>query len=212
MTAPGWKILLATTNAGKVREYREMLRDLPVEVVTLREAGITREVEETGSSIKENAIIKARGYAGLSGILTIADDSGLEVDALGGEPGPRSARYAGEGVSDPERNRYLLGKLEGVPDGRRQARFRCVIAVTGPGLAVRTSEGTCEGTIAREARGDKGFGYDPIFALPGLGRHMAELSLEEKNRISHRGKAMQGARRIIEDLFPLPTEEAHRNY
>ena len=198
--SPPRKLLVATTNQGKLREYREMLKGLPFEIVSLKDAGISDEVDETGATIEENAVIKARGYADLSGLPTIADDSGLEVDALNGEPGPKSARYAGENASDEELIEYLLSKLEAVPDGKRQARFRCVIAVTGPGLTVETSEGTCEGVIARVPRGDKGFGYDPIFYLPELKRHMAELPLGEKNRISHRGKAMMEARRIVKAL------------
>ncbi len=194
------KLLIATTNKGKLREYAEMARGLPVEPVTLAEAGIEADVEETGATIAENAVLKAREYARRSGMLTLADDSGLEVDALGGEPGPRSARYAGEGASDEERVRYLLQQLAGVPEGRRGARFRCVIAVATPDLEVRTSEGTCEGVIAREPRGQGGFGYDPVFFLPELGRHMAEFPLDEKNRISHRGRAMAGARAIVAEL------------
>ena len=196
--SPLQKLLLATTNPGKLREYQELLKGLPFELVTLTGAGISDAVEETGATIEENAVIKARGYAELSGLLTIADDSGLEVEALGGEPGPQSARYAGEGLSDEERNRFLLSKLEGVPDDRRGALFRCVIAVTGPGRPVETAQGTCQGVIARTPRGRNGFGYDPLFYLPELGRHMAELPLDEKNRISHRGKAMAGARAIVE--------------
>lgn len=194
------KLLVATTNKGKLREYRQMLEGAPVEMVTLDEAGIALDVEETGATIAENAVLKATTYAQRSGMLTLADDSGLEVEALGGEPGSRSARYAGEEATDGERVRFLLRKMERVPDGQRQARFRCVIAVATPDLEVRTSEGTCEGIIAREPRGANGFGYDPVFYIPSLGRHMAELPLEVKNRISHRGKAMAGARAIVEDL------------
>ena len=195
------KLLLATTNAGKMREYAELLRALPTEVVSLKQAGIDHEVEETGATLAENAVLKATEYARLSGLLTLADDSGQEVDALGGEPGPRSARYAGDGASPEERNRFLLAKMEAVPDGRRQARFRCVIALAAPDLAARTAEGTLEGVIAREPRGASGFGYDPIFDLPELGKRLAELSMEQKNEISHRGKAMASAKAIIEELL-----------
>ncbi len=194
------KLLLATTNPGKAREYAGLLDGLPVEVVTLKEAGVAADVEETGATIAENAVLKATEYARRTGLLTLADDSGLEVDALGGEPGPRSARYAGEGASDEERNRFLLAKLASVPEGQRKARFRCVIAIATPNLDVRTAEGTCEGVIARQPRGANGFGYDPLFYLPDVGKHMAELPLEHKNRISHRGKAMAGARAIVEEL------------
>lgn len=193
------KLLLATTNKGKIREYATLLGGLPVEVVTLAEVGIEADVKETGATIAENAVLKATEYARRSGLLTLADDSGLEVDALGGEPGPRSARYAGQGVSDEERNRFLLKKLERVPGERRTARFRCVIAVATPEGGVRTAEGTCEGIVAREPRGSNGFGYDPIFSIPSLGRHMAELALDQKNRVSHRGKAMAAARALVKE-------------
>ncbi len=191
-------LLLATRNPGKVREYLRFLEDLPVNVVTLDEAGIEDDVDETGETILQNAILKARIYAETSGMLTLADDSGLEVDALGGEPGVRSARYAGSGASEDARNRYLLQKLENVPDDRLQARFRCVIAIATPDLEIETSEGTCEGRMVREPRGRTGFGYDPIFYVPEYDRHMAELTMDEKNAISHRGRAMAGARPIVE--------------
>ena len=199
MTEPA-RLLLATNNRGKLREYIPMLAGLPFEVVTLAGAGITADVEETGSSLDENAVQKATTYAALSGLLTLADDSGLEVDALGGEPGPLSRRYAGENVSDSERNDYLLAKLEGVPLEKRGARFRCVIAVAKPGGGVETCEGVCEGTIAFDARGEGGFGYDPVFHLPEFDKRMAELTLEEKNRISHRAKATHKARLILERM------------
>jgi XTP/dITP diphosphohydrolase len=194
------KLLLATRNSGKVREYLRFLETLPIDVVTLDEAGIEDEVEETGDTILENAILKARTYAALSGMLTLADDSGLEVDALDGEPGVRSARYAGDGATAETRNLYLLQKLEAVPDDQLQARFRCVIAIATPDLQIETSEGTCEGHILREPRGSTGFGYDPIFYVPEYDRRMAELTMDEKNSISHRGKAMAGARPIVERL------------
>jgi len=194
------RLLLATNNRGKLREYIPMLAGLPFEVVTLAGAGITADVEETGSSLEENAVQKATTYAALSGLLTLADDSGLEGDALGGEPGPLSRRYAGENVSDSERNDYLLAKLEGVPLEKRGARFRCVIAVAKPGGGVETCEGVCEGTIAFDARGEGGFGYDPVFHLPEFDKRMAELTLEEKNRISHRAKATHKARLILERM------------
>ncbi|MCH8191475.1 MAG: RdgB/HAM1 family non-canonical purine NTP pyrophosphatase [Chloroflexi bacterium] len=184
-----------------MREYMHLFRELPFQLLSLDDLGIDAEVEETGQTFLENAWLKANSYASLSGMLTLSDDSGLEVDALGGEPGPRSARYAGEGASPEERNRFLLAKMEAVPDGRRQARFRCVIALAAPGLAARTAEGTLEGVIAREPRGASGFGYDPIFDLPELGKRLAELSMEQKNEISHRGKAMASARAIIEELL-----------
>ena len=194
------KLLLATTNKGKLREYQDLLAGLPLEIVTLEEAGITVVVEETGATYEENAVAKASGYAKVTGMLTIADDSGLEVDALGGEPGVRSARYAGAEASDEDRIQLLLSNLDDVPDDRRQARFRCVIAVALPGAPVETAEGACEGFIARSLRGAKGFGYDPIFHLPELDRRMAELPMDQKNRVSHRGRAMIAGREIVERL------------
>jgi len=194
------KVLLATNNRGKLREYKALLSGLPFELTTLAEQGITEEIEETGSSLEQNAIHKAITCARLSGLITLADDSGLEVDALGGEPGPLSRRYAGENVSDSERNEYLLRKLQGVPWEKRTGRFRCVIAIATPKGEVETCDSVCEGVIAFEAKGKGGFGYDPIFYLPELDKHMAELTLEEKNRVSHRAKAAQKARRILEQL------------
>ena len=208
------KLLVATTNPGKLREYRHMLQGLPVEVVTLEKAGITQDIEETGATIRDNAILKAEAYAALSGMLTLADDSGLEVDALDGEPGPKSARYAGEHASTEERNALLLRNMEAVPDERRQARFRCVIAIAEPGGGeARTTEGTCEGLIAHDQRGATGFGYDPLFIVaepgdPAHGRRMAELAMDEKNAISHRGRAMAGALHIPEGLVASRTGSA----
>ena len=194
------RLLVATNNKGKLREYAELLRGLPFELTTLSEQGITEEVEESGSSLEQNAVHKAAAYVNLSGLTTLADDSGLEVDALGGEPGPLSRRYAGENASDKERNDFLLAKLRDIPWEQRKARFRCVIAIATPGGGIAISEGVCEGIIALEAKGEGGFGYDPIFYVPELDKHMAELSLEEKNRISHRAKAAEQAGHILERL------------
>ena len=199
MTKPG-KLLIATNNRGKLREYAGLLGGLPFQLVTLAEAGIAADIQETGSTMAENAVQKATAYARLSGLTTLADDSGLEVDALGGEPGPLSRRYAGENVSDRERNEYLLGKLQGIPWEKRGGRFRCVIAIATPGGKVETCEGVCEGIIALDSKGEGGFGYDPIFQLPEPGRRMAELTLEEKNRISHRARAAEKARAILQRL------------
>ena len=194
------KLLVGSNNRGKLREYAELLRGIHFELTTLSEQGITEEVEESGSNLQQNAIGKATAYAKLSGLTTMADDSGLEVDALGGEPGPLSRRYAGDNVSDKERNYYLLAKLRNVPWEKRTARFRAVIAIATPDGKVKTAEGVCEGIIAFDSKGTGGFGYDPIFYLPELDKRMAELSLAEKNRISHRAKAAQKARRILERL------------
>lgn len=182
------QLLIATNNEGKLREYRELLGGLPLSLITPAEMGIKLRVEETGRIYEENAILKATAYARASGLLTVADDSGLEVDALNGEPGIFSARYGGLNT-DEERYRLLLRKLKGVPWEKRTARFRCVIALAWPSGKVVTFEGVCEGVIAFEPRGTHGFGYDPVFYLPNLGRTMAELSPEEKNRISHRARA-----------------------
>jgi XTP/dITP diphosphohydrolase len=195
------RLLVATNNPGKVREYEALLRGLPLTLTYPAQESIDIEVEETGSTFAENARLKATAYARASGLLTLADDSGLEVDALGGEPGTRSARYAGQGASDEDRYRLLLSKLEGVPWDRRTARFRCVIALARPQGEVRTAEGTCEGGIAFEPRGEHGFGYDPVFYMAEHGQTMAELEPEIKNRISHRARAVEGVRRILQELL-----------
>ena len=195
------KLLLATNNQDKVVEYRILLSNLPFTLVTPAEVGITTKVQETGSSLEENAGLKATELAAQSHLLSLADDSGLEVDALGGEPGPLSARYAGEGATDIKRVEYLLSRLEGVPWDERTARFRCVIAVAIPGGKVETYTGERKGFITLEPRGGHGFGYDPIFYLPELGKTMAELPLEMKNQISHRGEAAKKARLALEKLI-----------
>ena len=183
-----------------MREYYFLLDGLPYELVTLAERGILVRVEEVGTTLEENATLKATGYAALSHLITLADDSGLEVDALGGQPGPLSARYAGEGASDKERIDYLLAKLIGVPWEKRTACFRCAIAIAIHGGKVELCYGQCRGLIAFEPKGHHGFGYDPIFYLPDLGKTMAELPMEEKNQRSHRGKAAEKARPILERL------------
>ena len=197
------KLLVATNNPGKVREYNALLKGLPLTLTYPAQEGIDIEVEETGSTFAQNARLKATAYARTSGLLTLADDSGLEVDALAGEPGTRSARYAGQGASDEDRYRLLLRKLERVPWQQRTARFRCVIAVTRPQGEVHTAQGTCEGVIAFEPRGEHGFGYDPVFYMPAHGQTMAELEPEVKNRISHRARAAEGARRILQELLAM---------
>ena len=191
------KLLIATRNPGKLREYKELLQDLPFALTYLPEEGIDLEVAETGQSFAENARLKARAYARASGLPTLADDSGLEVDALGGAPGVRTARYAGSGASDEERYRLLLKNMEGVPWERRTARFRCALALATPEGEVHLTEGVKEGIIACEARGEHGFGYDPVFYLPEYGKTMAELPLEEKNRLSHRAQAVGKMKEIL---------------
>jgi XTP/dITP diphosphohydrolase len=197
------KLLIATRNLGKVREYRQILTGLPLEVTYLDEEGIPLEVEEGGTSFAENARHKALSYADASAMWTWADDSGLEVDALGGAPGVYSARYVGPDASDADRRRVLLNALAGVPWERRTARFRCVVAIAKPGAEaeVYTAEGTCEGVIAFGSAGNNGFGYDPVFYLPDLGVTMAQLPSEEKNRISHRGLAARAAEQLLESLL-----------
>ena len=191
------KLLIATTNRGKALEYKALLSGIPYEIVTMPEQGLYLEVEETGATFEENARLKALALATESGLLSLADDSGLEVDALGGKPGVHSSRYAGEGASDEDRYRLLLDKLRDVPDGRRAARFRCVIAIAAPGGQVELYSGECPGVITKEPRGSNGFGYDPVFYLPELRKTMAELSPEEKNRISHRSQAAEKAREAL---------------
>jgi XTP/dITP diphosphohydrolase len=198
------KLLIATHNRGKLREYQELLRGLPYELLTLDDAGIGDDVEENGATFLENARLKATAYARQSGMLALADDSGLEVDALGGEPGVRSKRYAGANVTDAARNAYLLNKLRDVPREQRAARFRCAIVIADPRGNTWTSAGTLEGAIAFEPRGDNGFGYDPIFILRENGKHLAELTTAEKNRVSHRARAAVGARAILARIAAGP--------
>ena len=196
-----YKLLLATNNQAKVREYKSLFRNLPLELVTLAEQGITTVVNEVGESLEENARLKAIVLAAESQLVALADDSGLEVDALGGEPGRLSARYAGEGASDKERVSYLLSRLGGVPWPERTACFRCVIALATPGGEVELCSGECRGFITFEPRGEEGFGYDPVFYLPELDKTMAELTLEIKNQVSHRGQA---ARKVYQVLQKPP--------
>jgi XTP/dITP diphosphohydrolase len=194
------RLLVATHNAGKLRELMKSLSGIPVEVDSLASIGVTLEVEETGRSFKENAVLKAKTYATASGMLTIADDSGLEVDALGGQPGVCTARYGGEGLTPEQRYLRLLEAMKDVPFERRSARFRAVVALALPGNLVGTAEGTCEGMIAMSPAGSVGFGYDPIFFFPDRGKTMAELSPESKSLVSHRGRAIRA-------ILPLLLQE-----
>jgi XTP/dITP diphosphohydrolase len=187
------QLLLATTNRHKIEELRELLRDAPYELISPRELGLDLDVPETGTSFAENAEIKARAWAQVAGMLALADDSGLEIDALHGEPGIYSARWGGRDMSYPERFRMLLARLDGVPPESRTARYRCAVAIADPqGVRVLT-EGVLEGRIADAPRGAGGFGYDPIFEVPELRRTVAELSAAEKHRISHRARAVAAA-------------------
>ncbi len=191
-------LLLATTNRHKLEEYYTIFSDLPLTLQSLREVYIDMDVEETGQTFAENAQLKALAYAGASGMLSLADDSGLEIDALGGAPGVLSARFAGQDTPYEERFRLLIEQLRGLTGEQRRARFCCAIALAEPDGYCRVVEGTIEGVVAESPRGTGGFGYDPIFLLPELGRTFAELTTEQKNRISHRGRAAQFARVLLE--------------
>ena len=198
------KLLVATGNPGKLAEYVDLLAGVPYQLTSLTAERITFEVEENGTSYEENARLKAAAYAQASGLLTLADDSGLEVDALNGEPGPLSARYGGSGLSDAGRVQLLLAKLVAVPDAQRTARFVCVIAIAEPAGASHLVRGECHGIIIREPRGTSGFGYDPVFLLPEPGLTLAELSQEQKNTLSHRARAAQQARSVLVSLAHEP--------
>ncbi len=193
------KLLVATHNRGKVKEYQELLRGLPVDLISLDDAGITHDVDETGTTFHENAWLKARAYSALGNMLTLSDDSGLEVDALGGDPGVHSARYGGESCnSDEDRVTLLLSTLQGVPWEMRTARFRCVIAICEPGGLEASVVGSIAGMIQYEPQGSEGFGYDPVFYLPSFDRTISQLSMAEKNKVSHRADAARRAVSILQ--------------
>lgn len=191
------KLIFATGNAGKMREIRTILRDLrikgePVEILSMKEAGIQIDIEENGKSFEENAVIKAKAVAvAAEGAIVLADDSGLEIDYLNKEPGIYSARYMGEDTSYHEKNSNLIWRLRDASEEERTARFVCAIACVLPDGRTLTEKAAIEGTIGYEEKGENGFGYDPIFMVPTYGRSTAELSEEEKNAISHRGKALR---------------------
>ncbi|MBO6165248.1 MAG: XTP/dITP diphosphatase [Eubacterium sp.] len=191
------KLIFATGNENKMREIREILAGRGYEILSMKEAGVDIDVEENGKTFSENALIKARAISKASGELVLADDSGLEIDALGGEPGIYSARYMGHDTSYTVKNNNLIERLEGVPDEERTARFVCAMAAVFPDGREEVVVGTMEGRIGYEIAGENGFGYDPIFFLPEYGKTSAEISPEEKNAISHRGKAL----RAIADLL-----------
>jgi XTP/dITP diphosphohydrolase len=196
------RVVVASGNPGKFKEIVALLDGLDILLVPLDRVGPVEVPPEGGDSFQENARLKAEAVAQATGLVTIADDSGLEVDALDGRPGVLSARFGGSDRSDAERNRMLLDNLQGVPPERRTARFRCVVAIAEPAGPVHVAEGTCEGRIAMAPRGTHGFGYDPVFEIPTLGRTMAEVEPEFKNRLSHRAQAMRHARAILESLAP----------
>ena len=196
-------LVVATRNQGKMREYRELLSDWPVELISLDDAGVAGDVDETGDTFLANARLKASEYARLSNLPTISDDSGLEVHPLGGEPGVYSARYGGDACqTDGDRVALLLDNLDGVPWDRRIARFRCVTAIAAPGGAViGTVVGSVAGMIQFKPEGEHGFGYDPVFHLPSLGQTIAAVPLEIKNSISHRADAARKARTVFQTLL-----------
>lgn len=201
MTNHNGKLLIASSNPGKISEIRSLLIDLPIDLITPSDIGQEIEVDEVGQTYQENAYLKAKVYSQTTGLTTIADDSGLEVNALGGLPGIRSARFAAQpDAKDKDRRTHLLKQLKQHPQPWT-ARFRCVIVLASPFKETYTSEGICEGEIIEHERGDNGFGYDPIFLLPDLGRTMAELTLQEKNRYSHRARAVRAAIPLILDIF-----------
>jgi XTP/dITP diphosphohydrolase len=194
------KVIFATKNKGKIKEIQAVLGD-SYEVVTMEEAGITVDVDETGTTFEENAVIKAEAIAKICGEVVLADDSGLEIDYLNGEPGIYSARYMGHDTSYDIKNKSLIDRLEGVPEDKRTARFVCAVAAAIPGKETVVVKGTMEGIIGYEIKGENGFGYDPIFVLPQYGKTSAEISPEEKNKISHRGKALRMIKEKLEVIL-----------
>lgn len=195
------RLVLATRNKNKVRELGVLLADLGVEVVSLDAYPGLPEIPEEGATFTENAVFKAAQVSRLTGEVALADDSGLEVDALDGRPGVYSARFAGEPASDKANNTKLIAMLEAVPPAQRTARFRCVMALAVPGGEVRTAEGVSEGLIIPEPRGENGFGYDPLFYVPEYDRTFAELPLDVKNRISHRGRALAKVKTLVREAL-----------
>jgi len=194
------KIVFATTNAGKIKEIKEILADFDVEVASMKEMNITADIEENGATFEENSLIKARAVSKLTGLPALADDSGLEVDYLNGEPGIYSARYLGRDTDYDYKNNYIIKKLKDAKDEERSARFVCVISLVLPDGREFVKKGVMEGRIGYEIKGENGFGYDPIFYLPEYGKTSAEISAEEKNKISHRGKALSAMKELIASL------------
>ncbi len=195
------KLVIATKNKNKISEIKEKFSDFPgLQIISLTDFSDLPDVSEDGVTFEENALKKARAYSAFTELTVLSDDSGLEIDALNREPGVRSARYAGDDTSDDKNMNLALKKLANVPDSKRSARFVCVIAVVQPGGREYTAKGICEGMISREKRGKNGFGYDPIFYMPELGKTMAELSILEKNKISHRALALDKAKKILKEI------------
>ncbi len=195
------RIIFATGNAGKMREIRMIMADLGLEILSMKEAGLSVDIEENGLTFEENALIKAKGIAALCQDIVLADDSGLEIDALNKEPGVYSARYMGENTSYHIKNKNLIERLEGVPEEQRTARFVCAIAAVLPDGRILETRAAMEGRIGYEERGENGFGYDPIFMLPEYGKSTAELSPEEKNQLSHRGKALRFMKEKLKEVL-----------
>lgn len=193
------RIIFATGNQGKMKEIKMILADLDVQVVSLKEAGIEADIVEDGATFQENAVIKAKTIMEMTGDIVLADDSGLEIDYLNKEPGIYSARYMGEDTYYDIKNNNLIGRLNGVPDEKRTARFVCVIAAAFPNGEILTTEGTIEGMIGYEIKGSNGFGYDPIFYLPRYKCTTAELDMELKNELSHRGKALRAMKEQLKN-------------
>ena len=194
------KIIFATGNAGKMREIRDIMADLDVELLSMKEAGIKLDIVEDGKTFEENALIKARAVSKEApGAIVMADDSGLEVDYLHKKPGIYSARYMGEATPYSVKNKSIIDRLDGVEDDKRTARFVCAIAAVFPDGTVRTTRGTIEGIIAHEPMGENGFGYDPIVYVPEFGRTTAQLTADEKNKVSHRGKALAEMKKYIKE-------------
>ncbi len=191
-------LLLATTNRHKIEEYRAIFADLPFQLLSLKDISLDMDVEETGTTFQQNADLKALAYASASGMLSLADDSGIEIDALGGQPGIYSARFLGPDVSYQERFRVILERMQGLPVSQRTAHFQCVITIAEPSGTHKSVEGTVHGIIADAPRGTHGFGYDPLFLVPEYGKTMAEMPPELKHRISHRGRAAAFARILLE--------------
>ena len=197
------KIIFATGNEGKMKEIRMILEDLPVQVLSLKEAGINSDIVEDGETFEENALIKARTIHDLTGELVLADDSGLEVDYMNKAPGVYSARFLGEDTSYAVKNQYIIDQLREAKGGERSARFVCVIAAVFPDGTAKTCQGVIEGEIGYEPAGENGFGYDPIFYVPEYGCSTAQLPPEIKNKISHRGKALEAMKKVLEEYVQV---------
>lgn len=195
------KIIFATGNQGKLKEIRMILKDLPVEIVSMKEAGIDINIDENGSTFEENAVIKAKAIMEKTGCLVLADDSGLEVDYMDKAPGIYSARFLGEDTSYDVKNNYILDRLKGVPDELRTARFVCAVAAVFPDGKTVTRRGTIEGIIGHQTAGSNGFGYDPIFYVPEFNCTTAQLDPEQKNAVSHRGKALRAIGEVIREYL-----------